>query len=175
MPLLHLQLQAPENQTGTTHTDNPTFTPKFGHEFFQQDVTLRTVSISTFDPAANDKVAQMQVVHTTTPGSHNTMWIDLLTDQQLNSREVNTNVNDASSFPIPFDYSRQRPACQQYTSLDYTFNLSHLEPGNGINIRCIGSNSNVNNYTRWSSDEGKDDAIYQIDLTFEYAEIGGLD
>ena len=156
MPLLHIQLKAPPNAPGTVHSDGPTFIPKFGHEFFGQDVTLRTVSISTFDGSP-----QTAVIHTTGTPSHNTMWIDLLTDQQLNSREVNTNVSDASSFPIPCDYSKQRATCQQYTSLDYTFNLSHLEPGNPI--------------VRWSSDPAQPDAVFQIDLTFEYAEIGGLD
>ena len=163
MPLLHLQLKAPPESAGAAYTDNPTFTPEFGHEFFQQDVTLRTVSISTFDGAAPKGP------------SHNTMWIDLLTDQQLNSREVNTNVSDASSFPVPFDYSKMRDTCQQYSSLDYTFNLSHIEPGNGINIRLMGSDSDVNNYTRWSTDETRTDSIFQMDFTFEYAEIGGVD
>tara|TARA_R110002153_G_scaffold26804_1_gene83544 strand:+ start:116 stop:424 length:309 start_codon:yes stop_codon:yes gene_type:complete len=101
----------------------------------------------------------------------------MISDQQLNSRQVNTNVNDASSFPIPCDFSTHRAACQQYTSLDYTFNMHHIEPGNNMNIRVLGSNSDVNNYTKWTSDysgTGAKDALYQIDLTFEYDDIGGV-
>lgn len=177
MPLLHLQLKAPTNADGSAKiTENPTFRVEMGHEYFTQPLTLRTVSIATYENA--DPFTPGPRLSTTTR-SDNTLWIDMISDQQLNSRQVNTNVNDASSFPIPCDFSSHRPACQQYTSLDYTFNMHHIEPGNSMNIRVLGSNSNVNNYTKWSSDytvgiEAVQDAIHQIDLTFEYDDIGGV-
>jgi len=172
MPLLHLQLRAPTNDDGTAKvSNNPTFRIEMGHEYFTQPITLRTVSITSYD--TEDLTSLPPRLYTQTR-SDNTMFIDMLSDQQLNSRQVNTNVNDASSFPIPCDYSTKRDACQQYTSLDYTFNLHHIEPGNSMNIRVLGSDSSVNNWTRWSSDFTQDDAIYQIDLTFEYEDISGV-
>ena len=171
MPLLHLQLKAPPNKAGSTYTDQPTFEVEFGHEFRTQPLTLRTVSITTHD--TEDLATLPLRLHTTTR-SDNTLWIDMLSDQQLNSRQCNTNVNDNSSFPIPCDFSTRRPPCQQYSSLDYTFNMHHIEPGNSMNVRVLGSDAAVGNYTRWSSDPTTTDAIYQIDLTFEYEDISGI-
>jgi len=175
MPLLHLQLKAPTTEDGTGKTtENPTFRVEMGHEFFTQPLTLRTVSITTYE--STDPFGVLPRLHTTTR-SNNTLWIDMISDQQLNSRQVNTNVNDASSFPIPCDFSPMRQSCQQYTSLDYTFNMHHIEPGNSMNIRVLGSNSDVNNYTKWNSNHTStivQDCISQIDLTFEYDDIGGV-
>lgn len=175
MPLLHMQLTAPTNADGSGKTtENPTFRVEMGHEFFTQPITLRTVSITTYEAA--DVFSPPPRLNTTTR-SNNTLWVDMISDQQLNSRQVNTNVNDASSFPIPCDFSPTRPPCQQYTSLDYTINMHHIEPANGLNIRVLGSNSDVNNYTNWNSNHISttiQDCISQIDLTFEYDDIAGV-
>ena len=169
MPLLHLQLKPPDNLPGTTFTENPTIVCQMGHEFFTQPVTLRTVSISGAE-GATPHASRLYSTDT----SHNTVWVDFLTDTLVNSRQVNSNVNDASSIPIPCDWSTMRPSCQQYTSLDYTFNLHHIEPANNMALRVLGSDSNVNNKTRWDSTGTATDCFYQIDLTFEYDDISGV-